>query len=202
MMRVREKNTADKILVKYIVHGNTDVFNELITRYQKQIYSLAYRLTNDVDDAQDLAQEAFTKIYLVLGTYNDSRPFFPWMYKIATNVIYGKLRSRKFRPQEVSLHDMIDFLPCKTSAETHPEEFAISKENQFMVQQAISELDDKYRVPIVMKYLEDLSYKDISSLLDLPIKTVETRLYRAKMLLGNRLKMDIARDVRDEVAIG
>lgn len=199
---MREKNTADEILVKLIVHGNTDAFNELITRYQKQIYSLAYRLTNNIDDAKDLTQEAFIKIYLALGKYDDSRPFSPWMYKIATNIIYSKLRNRKSRLQEVSLHNGIDFLPLIASVETHPEEYSIINENQSLVQQAISELNDRYRVPIVMKYLENLSYKDISGLLDLPIKTVETRLYRGKILLQNRLKMDMEGDVRDEMSIG
>ena len=83
---------ADEALVKLCLEGDCTAFAEIVNRYQKQIFSLAYRLTNQVEDAQDLAQEAFLKIYQVLDKYDTSRPFFPWMYKVATNVCYTALR--------------------------------------------------------------------------------------------------------------
>lgn len=178
---------ADEILVSKTLQGEKNAFCELIRRYEKQIYSLAYRLTNNLEDAQDLAQEAFSKIYLVLEKYDPGRPFFPWMYKVANNVIYSHLRSQRNKNQEISLDKVIDFSPLIPNRDTHPEEYSTSRETQRLVQQAIAELPEKYRVPLVLKYLEDLSYKSIGEILDLPVTTIETRLYRGKILLQKRL---------------
>ncbi len=178
---------TDEALVNLIVQGDKAAFSELIVRYEKQIYSLAYRLTNNPDDAQDLAQEAFCKIYLVINKYDKERPFFPWMYKVASNVCYSSLRSEKNKDHEVSMENIIDFSPLVLERETHPEEALMIKETQGMVQQAIAELPEKYRIPIVLKYLEELSYKNIAEILDLPVTTIETRLYRGKILLQKRL---------------
>ncbi|WP_051533720.1 sigma-70 family RNA polymerase sigma factor [Desulfitibacter alkalitolerans] len=178
---------ADEFLVSKTLQGDKNAFCELIRRYEKQIYSLAYRLTNNLEDAQDLAQEAFSKIYLVLEKYDPGRPFFPWMYKVANNVIYSHLRSQRNKHQEISLDKVIDFSPLIPNRDTHPEEYSTSRETQRLVQQAIAELPEKYRVPLVLKYLEDLSYKSIGEILDLPVTTIETRLYRGKILLQKRL---------------
>lgn len=178
---------ADEVLVSKTLQGDKNAFCELIRRYEKQIYSLAYRLTNNLEDAQDLAQEAFSKIYLVLEKYDSSRPFFPWMYKVANNVIYSHLRNQKNKNQEISLDKVIDFSPLIPNRDTHPEEYSTSRETQRLVQQAIAELPEKYKVPLVLKYLEDLSYKSIGEILNLPVTTIETRLYRGKILLQKRL---------------
>ena len=191
---------ADEVLVSLTIHGNKDAFCEIVTRYQKQIYSLAYRLTNNPDDAQDLAQEAFSKIYLVLSKYDPGRPFFPWMYKVAANVFYSKLRSGRNKPQEVSLDKVIDFSPLVPSRDTHPEEYSLVRETQELVQRAIAELPENYRVPIVLRYLEELSYKGISEVMGLPVTTIETRLYRGKILLQKRLERIIEGGERYEVS--
>lgn len=178
---------TDEILVSQTLQGDKNAFCELIKRYEKQIYSLAYRLTNNLEDAKDLAQEAFTKIYLVLEKYDPERPFFPWMYKVANNIIYSHLRSQKNQSQEISLDKVIEFSPLIPDKETHPEEYSTTKETQRLVQQAITDLPEKYRMPLILKYMEDLSYKSIGEILDLPVSTIETRLYRGRALLVKRL---------------
>ena len=178
---------TDEILVSMTLQGDKNAFCELIKRYEKQIYSLAYRLTNNLEDAKDLAQEAFTKIYLVLEKYDPERPFFPWMYKVANNIIYSHLRSQKNQSQEISLDKVIDFSPLIPDKDTHPEEYSTTKETQRLVQQAIADLPEKYRVPLILKYMDDLSYKSIGEILVLPVSTIETRLYRGKALLLKRL---------------
>ncbi|MEW6624629.1 MAG: sigma-70 family RNA polymerase sigma factor [Bacillota bacterium] len=191
---------ADEALVNLTVNGDKNAFCELITRYEKQIYSLTYRLTNNPEDAQDLAQEVFSKIYQVLDKYDKGRPFFPWMYKVASNVCYSRLRSQKAKAQEVSIDKVIEFAPLAPQRDTHPEEYSLARETQRLVQQAIAELPEKYRVPLVLKYLEELSYKRISEILDLPVTTIETRLYRGKMLLQKRLSKVIEGGERYEMS--
>jgi len=178
---------TDEVLVNMTLQGDKNAFCELIKRYEKQIYGLAYRLTNNLEDAKDLAQEAFTKIYLVLEKYDPERPFFPWMYKVANNVICSCLRKQKNKNQEISLDKVIDFSPLVPKNDTHPEDYSVTKETQRLVQQAIAELPEKYKVPLILKYLEDLSYKSIGEILDLPVSTIETRLYRGRALLLKRL---------------
>jgi RNA polymerase sigma-70 factor (ECF subfamily) len=173
-------------------------FGELVRRYQKQVYSLAYRLTNDAEEAMDLSQEVFLKIYQVLERYDDSRPFFPWMYKVASNVCYSLLRKR---PQEsVPLEKVIEFTPLIPKIESQPEDYYESREIQQLVQRAIAELPEKYRVPLVLRFLEDLTYQQIAEVMELPVSTIETRLYRGKALLQKRLSIVMEKGVRRELS--
>lgn len=180
---------VDEAVVKLVLEGDAAAFAEIVRRYQKPVYSLAYRLTNNAEDAQDLAQEAFLKIYQVLDKYNDDYKFFSWMYKVAANVCYTGLRKRKNEAEEVALDNIIEFTPLVPSRHSQPEDYAEAREDQRLVRQAIKELPEKYRVPLVLRYLEDFTYQEIADYLDLPVSTIETRLYRAKSLLQKRLSL-------------
>lgn len=179
---------TDQELVQKTLDGDMDSFSVLVERYQKQIYSLTYRLTNDPEDAQDLAQEVFIHIYKVLGKYDQERKFFSWMYKVATNVCYNALRRGK-NEQTVALEKVIEMIPLISSSETHPEEYFQRRETQEIVRNAVAELPDKYRLPLVLRYLEDLTYKEIAEYMDLPVTTIETRLYRGKSMLQKKLQI-------------
>ena len=188
----------DEMLVKSCLQGDMGSFGELVRRYQKQVYSLAYRLTNDAEEAMDLSQEVFLKIYQVLERYDDTRPFFPWMYKVASNVCYSLLRKK---PQEsVPLEKVIEFTPLIPKIESQPEDYYESREIQQLVQRAIAELPEKYRVPLVLRFLEDLTYQQIAEVMELPVSTIETRLYRGKALLQKRLSIVMEKGVRRELS--
>jgi RNA polymerase sigma-70 factor (ECF subfamily) len=194
------ENLSDETLVARVLKGENAAFGILIKRYEKQIYSFAYNLTNNKDDAQDFAQEAFIKIYNNLHKYDKSRSFFPWMYKVSTNVCYSKLKQSRPKVNEVPLEKVIEFSPLIPDRATNPEEYSQTRELQRLVKQAITELPEKYRVPLVLKYLEDMSYKDISDTMDIPISTIETRLYRGRALLQKRLAVILERGERNEVS--
>ncbi|HHX50151.1 MAG TPA: sigma-70 family RNA polymerase sigma factor [Clostridia bacterium] len=189
---------SDEVLVQKCLDGDRSAFEEIVRRYQKQIYSLAYRLTNHLEDAQDLAQEVFIKLYQVLEKYDAQRPFFPWMYKVATNVCYTSLRRRP--ANEVPLEKVIEFGPIVPQSQHQPEERYETKEVQLLVQQAIAELPEKYRIPLVLRYLEEFSYRQIAEAMDLPLTTIETRLYRGKALLQKRLDPILERGERHEMS--
>lgn len=189
---------ADEALVKLCLEGDRQAFAEIVERYQKQIFSLAFRLTNQVEDAQDLAQEAFLKIYQVLDKYDPTRPFFPWMYKVAVNVCYTALRKK---PEPTTpLDKVIDFAPLIPETYTQPEDYIEVKEIQNIVGQALAELPENYRVPLVLRYLEDLTYQQIADVMDLPLTTIETRLFRGKSLLQKRLTAILERGVKHEMS--
>jgi len=180
-------NLTDQQLVRRTLEGEREAFSVLIRKYQKQIYSLTYRLTNDPEDARDLAQEVFIHIYKVLHKYDQKRRFFSWMYKVASNVCYNAMRKGKAQ-QEVPLDKVIEFSPLVARRDVQPEEYYERRETQELVRQAVAELPDKYRLPLVLRYMEDLSYRQIAEIMDLPLTTVETRLYRGKALLQKRLQ--------------
>ncbi len=182
-------NYTDQELVQKTLDGDADSFSILVQRYQKQIYSLTYRLTNDPEDARDLAQEVFIHIFNVLGKYDQDRKFFSWMYKVATNVCYNALRRGKTEQQAVALDKVIEITPLVARNEAQPEEYYERRETQELVRKAVAELPDKYRLPLVLRYLEDMSYKEIGEYMDLPVTTIETRLYRGKALLQKRLQI-------------
>ena len=187
MRRVVEmENLSDQQLIKLVLKGEKDAFSVLVMRYQKQIYSLTYRFTNNPEDARDLAQEIFIHLYRVLPKYDGKRNFFSWMYKVASNVCCNALRREK-QQQTFPLDKVINFSPLTVPRDIHPEEYYERREMRELVRQAVAELPDKYRLPIILRYMEDLSYREIAEILDLPITTIETRLYRGKALLQKRL---------------
>ncbi|WP_366923669.1 sigma-70 family RNA polymerase sigma factor [Metallumcola ferriviriculae] len=188
----------DEVLVGLCLNGDREAFAEIVRRYQKQIYSLTFRLTNDSMDAQDLAQEVFLHLYQVLEKFDGSRKFFSWMYKVATNYCYTALRKKA--PNEISLEKIIDFTPLRPGDHGQPEDQCEVKETQMLVREAISQLPEKYRIPLVLRYLEEFSYRQISDAMDVPVTTVETRLYRGKALLQKKLAIVLERGGQNEMS--
>ncbi|MDN5346996.1 MAG: polymerase sigma-70 factor, subfamily [Clostridia bacterium] len=193
------EHLTDAELVALVVGGNKEAFAELVKRYQRQVYSLAYRLVNNQEDALDLSQDIFLKLYQNLGKYDPQRPFSPWLYRLACNVCYTSLRRR---PQEaLPLDKVIEFTPL-VPLDGGPEDYYESREVQELVRRAIAELPENYRVPIVLRYLENLTYQQIADIMELPLSTIETRLYRGKALLQKRLSLVLERGARRELSRG
>lgn len=175
---------TDEQLVILAVNGDTGSFEELVIRYEKQVFALAFRLCGDYAEAQDLAQEAFLRIYRELPRFDTERRFFPWMYRVAQNACINVLKKR---PRELTpldeLPDSIDI----TSLEADPETHSVRRETNEAVTEAINALPEAYRLPIALKYLAGLSYQEISEQLELPISTIETRLFRGRQMLKKSL---------------
>jgi len=188
----------DEELVVLCLQGKREAFAELVQRYERQIFSLAYRLTNNYDDAGDLTQDVFLHLFRVLDKFDGSRRFFPWMYRIATNVCYNFLKKR---PKEsYSLDNVIDFIPRLPDHYSQPEDYFEIKEVQETVHKAIAELPENFRIPMVLRYLEDMSYQQISEAMGLPVSTIETRLYRGRLLLQKLLGKLMERGPKSELS--
>lgn len=190
----------DASLVELVLEsGNLNAFEVLVKRYQKQVYSLAYRLTNSREDAEEMAQEVFLRVFQMLERYDQERQFFAWMYKIALNTCYTFLRKNN-SAEETSLENVIEFSTLVPSGEDGVEAYLEKKEESELVQKALSELPEKYRVPLVLHYLRDLSYREIAKYMEVPVTTVETRIYRGKMLLAKRLAWVMQKRDKNEVS--
>lgn len=182
-----EQNDAD--LVRQTLCGNTSAYNGLVMRYQRQVYNLAYRMLGNAEDAGDLVQETFLRAYGALASFRQDASFLTWLYKIASNLCIDQLRSRKARSAlslDVELEEGRE--PAADSRNCSPEELAIRDSVQEVVQRAISNLPEKYRVVVVMRHLQDMSVEEIANVLDMPTGTVKTHLFRAREMLRGRLR--------------
>ena len=182
-----EQNDAD--LVRQTLCGKTSAYNGLVMRYQRQVYNLAYRMLGNAEDAGDLVQETFLRAYGALASFRQDASFLTWLYKIASNLCIDQLRSRKARSAlslDVELEEGRE--PAADSRNCSPEELAIRDSVQEVVQRAISNLPEKYRVVVVMRHLQDMSVEEIANVLEMPTGTVKTHLFRAREMLRGRLR--------------
>ena len=178
---------ADEQLVALTLQGEQAAFNILVERYQKQVFSLAYRLHNDYDEARDLAQEAFIRVYKQLQGFDQSRKFFPWMYRVAQNTCINVLHS--LPKESLNLDDYYDrYEPEAGGSSRDPLTMLEEREQADDFARMLRDLPEQYRTVILLKYLEGLSYREISERLELPESTVEARLHRGRNYLRNVLK--------------
>lgn len=185
------ENTDDGSLVELTLRGKNRAFEELVRRYQRPVYTLAYRMLNSREDAEDIAQEAWLRAYSSLKVFDTTRPFLRWLLKITSNLCIDRLRHEKGN-QEIQLDDIDDGIPdegwkgkisCKT-----PDTDLHRKEIQSRVEAAIAALAPHYRAVVLLRYINDLSYEEVAETLDIPIGTVMGRLFRARKLLAQQLK--------------
>jgi RNA polymerase sigma-70 factor (ECF subfamily) len=147
------------------------------------VYNLAYRMSNNPHEAEDISQEAFLRAYQSLARFNPSYKFSTWLYQITLNIIRDRFKKKELN--YVSLDTPIEtddseFYPQPADLTNNPEQIITQKENLRAIQQAIHSLPLKYREVLVLRHLQDLSYIEIANILKLPSGTVKIRLYRAR----------------------
>ena len=172
----------EALLISRARDGDQEAFRQLVERYQGAVYNLAYRMLGDPGDAEDAAQEIFVRIYRQLGRYDPARKFSTWTLAIATNYCIDQLRRR--RMQLVPLENII---PWARAREAGPEGEAITQEQRDEVQRLITQLPEKYRAPLVLRYFDELSCAEIADVLGMPEGTVKTQIHRARKALGKLL---------------
>jgi RNA polymerase sigma-70 factor (ECF subfamily) len=150
-------------------------------------------MTGDAAEAEDLAQEAFLNFYRSLAKFRPGARLRPWLHKIAANLCLDALRKRKGPALPLDELDDGAALPHVHSVDELPEEAYASRELRLDVQNALLRLPGEYRVVLVLRYLEDLSYQEVADALGVPLSTVETRLFRAKKMLGQILTSPVER---------
>jgi len=162
------------MLVQACLQGDRSAFDELVDRYQRALYNAAFRITGSVDDAMDVTQTAFVDAYEKLHTFDPTRRFFSWIYRITCNQAL-KLVERR-RPLAALDADA-------QSTEANPETAYHTTEAGEILERALLELGPDHRIAIVLKHILGYSYREISELLDVPEKTVKSRLFTARRRL-------------------
>ncbi len=161
-------------------------FGELVRRYQTSVYNVCYRLLGERGEAEDLTQEAFLRAYLRLNSFDVERPFGPWMRRVAANLCLNHLR-RSQLPQ-VPLNE--EYEGSLQALERAPETAQERSEAAETLRTAILDLPPQYRAVIELRHFHDMSYAEISSMLEVPLSDVKSHLYRARKQLAARLRED------------
>jgi RNA polymerase sigma-70 factor (ECF subfamily) len=168
--------------VEQALRGDRAAFGQLMHRYAGAVYNLAYRMLGSAEDAEDASQEIFLRAYTRLTSFDRQRRFSTWLLSIGSNYCIDRLRRRRFA--WVTLDDTAFALP---SQERSPERLALDHEQQAIVQQALQQLPENYRMVTVLRYWSDLSYEEIAKVTGLPESTIKTRLHRARHMLAKAL---------------
>jgi RNA polymerase sigma-70 factor, ECF subfamily len=160
-------------LVDQATGGDLEAFEELVRRMQRRVYGFAFHHLRDLDEAKDLSQEIFVKLYRNLARFDSTRPFEPWFWKLAANTTINYRRKRVPVPTDEELHGAA----APADAAQHDP----------VLVEALSQLDPSYRLPILLHYYADLSLEQVAASLSVSIPAIKSRLHRARALLRNSL---------------
>lgn len=160
--------------------GDVRAYDELVKRYWSRLRGYAHRLHPRSTDIEDILQDAFLKAYVNLRSYRPSRHFSPWIYRIVRNTLYDHVRSRRRDPLPFFDPDVLFPHPI---ARERPDTDAERNEIRAQIDAQLEQLDPKYREPLVLRYIDGMSYTDIAEILRLPVGTVGVRITRALKLL-------------------
>lgn len=191
----------DDELMQQCQQGNMEAFDLIVRRNRVPLVNFIARLLGDPDSAEDLAQETFVRMFKAIKRYKSgAAKFSTWMYHIASNLCKNELRNRGRRgrffvdsattespsgPEPIE-EDLIATAPAHVSLQ--PGNQLEQKEREHAVQSAISELPERYRLPLILRDLQELSYEEISETLTLPIGTTKSRINRARLMLKDKLR--------------
>jgi len=180
----------DDALVSEALAGREDSYSTLVDKYQKPLYFHIRKMIKEVELVDDLVQEVFMKAFHNLNSYSNEYAFSTWIYRIATNHTIDYLRKKKLQtlsidqPYTTKDGDMEIQLPDESFSTDEP---VMKKERKAIVQEAIDDLPEKYRLVIEMRHMEEKSYQEIAEILDLPLGTVKAHIFRARELLYKAL---------------
>jgi len=185
------ENNNDKELVKRAQKGDKVAFDALVTKYHLKVVNLVMRFVKDNDDAQDVAQEAFIKAYRGLKNFRGDSAFYTWLYRIAINSAKNFLvsQSRKTPTYAVDVDDA-EHIESATALKEYatPEGNLLTSEIEATVYRAIKELPDDLKTAITLRELEGMTYDEIALVMECPIGTVRSRIFRARESIDKHLK--------------
>ena len=183
-------NVSDRDLVERVQRGERKAFDLLMLKYQHRIAKLIARYVQDPSEVLDVAQEAFLKAYRAIPRFRGDSAFYTWMYRIAINTAKNHLAAQARRPREsgVDVTDAEQFDGVTELKElVTPEGLVLTEEIQRTVVAAIEALPEDLKVAISLRELEGLSYEDIARVMECPIGTVRSRIFRAREAINERL---------------
>lgn len=183
-MNTHTTGLSDEQLARLVQDGDTEKFGALMERYQAKLFRYGKKFLSDTDNIEDVVQDVFIKTYQNIQSFDTAQRFSPWIYRIAHNTYINAIKKSSIGP--LYLFDF-DTLVSHTVVEDPIVREKEQKEMKDIVDKGLSLIEPKYREILVLYYIEDLSYKEISDILHIPIGTVGVRIMRAKEILKKTL---------------
>jgi RNA polymerase sigma-70 factor (ECF subfamily) len=193
--------STDEELVEKSIGGDVESFNQLVRRWERPIYALAYRVLGREEDARDVVQESFLRAFRALPGFKGQAKFSSWLYRITLNLCRDWIRRRNRTP-ELQAPEGVDVI--ELAAEQGPtesiEDVVTRKELSRRVARAMESLSPDQRTAIILKEYEGLTFQEISDMLGVPLSTVKTRLYQGLTVLRRELDRESAERGRPALA--
>jgi RNA polymerase sigma-70 factor (ECF subfamily) len=181
----------DAELVRRCLSGDQRACRDLVRRYERPVYSVLMRVVRSSEDAEDLVQETFVKVFRALDRYDPERPFSAWIFTIASRLAIDHFRRRRVKTVSLNVSE-----PGSTEERTmdvedpglKPDEITSHAEEESATSKLIDGLPEHYRIVVLLRHQQDLSYEEIAEALNLPLGTVKARIHRARALLKDRIQ--------------
>lgn len=171
----------DRDIVLRVLRGDRNAFGALVDRYARQVFSLAYRMTGSREDAEDLVQEAFARAYIHLAGFDPRREFFTWLYTVALNVVRNHLKRKSPAAHQVRSGD------DPAAAEAAPEQQVEKREQAWRIQAILKVLPLECREALVLRFFQDLSFREVAAVLGIREGAAKMRAYRALEVFRERM---------------
>jgi RNA polymerase sigma-70 factor (ECF subfamily) len=179
-------------LIEQTLNGHRNAFGELVARYQDRLYTMLVHLVGCPEEARDVCQEAFTQAFVKLDSFHQASAFYTWLYRIAFNTAISRTRRKRPQASVDEIREAAHYEPPDPGPS--PEERLQSEEHVKQVQAALATLSEDHRSILVLKEMDGLRYEEIAEMLDIPIGTVRSRLFRARSQLKECLQQAMPED--------
>ena len=185
------EESTDQQLVEQVMAGNKSAFNLLVMRYQHRVAALIARFVQDPQEVEDVAQEAFIKAYRALPVFRGDSAFYTWLYRIAVNTAKNYLVARSRRPPAQDL-EIDEVEPTETGSvlrEIESPEGSLSiSELKAAIESALDSLPEELKTAFILREFSGLSYEDIAEVMDCPVGTVRSRIFRAREAIDRKIR--------------
>ena len=185
------EESTDQQLVDQVMAGNKNAFNLLVMRYQHRVAALIARFVQDPQEVEDVAQEAFIKAYRALPLFRGDSAFYTWLYRIAVNTAKNYLVARSRRPPAQDL-EIDEVEPTETGSVLReiesPEGSLSTSELKAAIESALDSLPEELKTAFILREFSGLSYEDIAEVMDCPVGTVRSRIFRAREAIDRKIR--------------
>lgn len=178
---------ADAALVRGALRGDREAFGQLVDRYRARVYTLALRMVHDRARAEDIASEAFLRVWDALERFDSSRSFGTWVLTIASRLCLDELRRARSRVESLDAEREAGRADPRAEG-IGPEEAALTAQVGAAVREAIDELPERERLAVMLRHLEDMSYEEVALVMRIPVGTAKTHAYQGRLKLARALR--------------
>jgi|TARA_B110000444_G_C18837970_1_gene597205 RNA polymerase sigma-70 factor (ECF subfamily) len=190
-MKNEQPKISDDQLVARVQKGDKSAFDLLVLKHQFKVHAIVSRYVKDFDEVNDVVQETFIKAYRALENFRSESAFYTWLYRIAVNTSKNYLLARNRRPPSFDLDlDDSEYIEQNSQLQNHdsPDNILAKNELEKVINISIKELPADLRTVLMLREFEDLSYEQISDIMDCPVGTVRSRIFRAREALEEKIK--------------